>query len=231
MSYCMMTISAVTVLVFCGCNSNNAQQSSSNSAEKPDAAVLAEQLRAIVTKDELMKLEFVTDRASDNGGLRVQRQVSVATPVWIELVSHGDNARAPILSLLEDSDESVRLCTAALLSKIVVSDGLKPIENDNLKSLVIPLLEHSLESTDQHLRYCGVCGLGDLCRWSDELLDRLGESVPKIHKMQHDENAEVRAVALLAYRQILNRLAERSKDPSIRQASSDELSKLEGASW
>lgn len=223
-----LLVLVVSALIFSpGCRTHTP----SHSKSKLSASELAKQLRELITSEEMMSLEFVGTRASDNGGLRVYRQVEIAQPVWFDLVRSGDGAREQIAKLLEDRDESVRLCTVTLLAKIKVSRDLQLIEESVFRDSIIPLLEQSLKSGDDHVRYFAVCGLGDLHRWSDPCLDRLKDSLPTIRTLQHDQDHEVRAVAFIAYQWILGALSTRSKDPSIRQSSATELAQLGSESW
>ncbi|HEY1376217.1 MAG TPA: hypothetical protein VGF55_05455 [Gemmataceae bacterium] len=198
---------------------------------KERAAALAKQVREAMTEPSIMQLDFDAGRAAASGGLRGIRQREAARPVVRQLVRCGKVAEEPLWRLINDADASVRLSCVILLGEARTDAGGKPIESRTLVDLNISLLERALTSKDAQVRYFASARLGDFAIWSDECLERLRSSLPKLRELRNDGDKEVRSVGWIACNGILAELSARAKKPADRKAAADEWKQLQREKW
>lgn len=195
------------------------------------AAALARQLREAMTAPALMRLPFDAERAAASGGLRGLRQREAARP-WIrQLTLCGKAAAEPLRQLIDDADESVRLSCVILLGEVRTDAAGKPIASQTLIDLNFPLLERALASKDAKVRRFAAGGLADFADWSDECLERLRSSLPKLRELRSDSDKEVRLIGWTACDGILAKLATRAKKPEDRKTAEDERKQLQQEKW
>ena len=209
-----------------GCQSKPASNAAS---VKEQAAALAKQLREAMTEPAIMQLD--AGRSADSG-LRGIRQREAAKPFMHQIVACGKAAEEPLWQLIDDGDESVRRsCVILLASARTDADG-KPVASQTLLDLHFPLLERALAAQDAQVRYFACDGLGNFADWSDECLERLRTSVPKLRELRNDSDKDVRAIAYVACNGILAKLSTRGKKPEDRKAAADEWERLQReAKW
>jgi hypothetical protein len=178
-----------------------------------------------MTDPAIMQLPVGT--SADTG--RGRRQVQAGETLMRPLVECGKAAEVPLWQLMTDADESVRRSTVILLNwrnKWKLDEGGRLVESRVLIDLNIPLLERALGSKDEQVRYWACAGLGDYADFSDECLERLKASLPKLRKLRNDGDPKVRDIAYIACTGIIRKLSERAKIAEDRKAASEELEKL-----
>lgn len=216
--FCLMSIAFASAV---GCGSNSALNST---ASKERAATLAKEVREAMTEPSLMGLD--PGRMADSG-LQGIRQREAALPKMRKLLECGKNAEEPIWQLISDADVSVQRSSVILLGRMWLTEALKPIDSKTLLDVSIPLLERSLASKDAQVRCFACAGLGDFATYSDDCLERLKLSMPKLRELKNDGNEEVRRVCWFASNNIAATLASRAKQPADREAASRELEQLQ----
>jgi hypothetical protein len=107
----------------------------------------------------------------------------------------------------------------------------KPIQTQTLLDLNIPLAERALASKDAKVRWFACGGLRDFADWSDECLERLRASVPKLRELRNDPDKDVRTIAWTACNSILGKSAARARSPDGRQAAAKEQEELQLQKW
>ncbi len=185
---------------------------------------LATQVREAMTDSSIMQLEYVGRRAES--GTRGIRQREAARPFMRKLIQCGKAAEEPLWQLINDADESVRRSSVMVFNQRT-DEGGNPIESQVLIDLSIPLLERALCSTDSQVRIYACGGLGDYANWSDECLERLRISLPKLRELRNDSDNEVRSVAWHASNGILVRLSTRAKNTEDRMAAVEAWEQLQ----
>lgn len=204
-----------------GCTSNPTPDTA---VPKERAAEFAKKVRDAMTEPSLMQLD--QGQTADTG-LRGLRQREAAFPMMLELLECGKAAEEPLWELINDADESVRRSSVILVGRTRVTRDLKPIAPQTLVELSIPLLERALTSKDSQVRYFACAGLGDFATWSDECLERLKLSIPKIRELQNDGDQEVRNLGWIASITISAALSARAKQPEDREKAARELEQLQ----
>jgi hypothetical protein len=210
-------ISAIAV----GCQSKSAPNAAPSEER---AAALAKQVRETMIEPSIMQLD--AGRTADSG-LRGIRQREAAMPFMRQLVECGQAAEEPLWQLMNDADESIRRSCVILLGNARTDAGGKPIESRTLIDLNIPLLERALTSKDAQVRYFASAGLGNFADWSDECLERLRTSLPKLRELRNDRESEVRSIGYVACTGILAKLAKRANKAEDRKAAADEWEQLQ----
>ena len=229
---------SLAVLIFAlavGCGSKSAtdqlppppsQSQPEASLPKERATTLAKQMREAMTTPSIMQVPVESDADTD----RRRKQIRAAQALIRKLIECGKAAEEPLWQLINDSDESVRRTSVILLNwrdnnwKIDEKGNL--IESQALIDLTIPLLERALASKDSQVRYFACAGLGDSSDFSDECLERLKTSVPKLRELRNDSDEKVRNIGGIARTMILGKLSERAKNPEDRKAASEELERM-----
>jgi HEAT repeats len=216
-----------------GCESKSAPSrlSAPSGQPQPDAAslkeraaALAKQVREAMTEPSIMQLD--AGRTADSG-LRGMRQRQAAMPFMPKLVECGKAAEEPLWQLINDADESVRRSCVILVGSARTDAGGKPIESQTLIDLNIPLLEGALTAKDAQVRFFACDGLGNFAVWSDECLERLRSSLPKLRELRNDSDKDVRAIGWVACNSILGRLATRAQKSEDRNAAAQEQEQLQ----
>jgi hypothetical protein len=210
----------ITVLAV-GCQSKPAPNTA---LLKERAALLAKQVREAMTDPALMKLD--AGHHADSG-LRGRRQIEAALPLMRQLVECGKAADEPLWQLITDNEESVRRVSVILLSRARTDADGKPVASQTLIDLNIPLLERALTAKDAQVRYFACGGLGDFADWSDECLERVRISLPKLRELRNDSEEEVRSIGYVACNGLLGKLSKRAKTAEDRQAAADEWEQLQ----
>ncbi len=204
-----------------GCTANPAPDTA---VSKARAAELAKEVREAMTEPSLMQLD--QGRMADTG-LRGLRQREAAFPIMLKLIECGKAAEGPLWELINDADENVQRSSVILVGRTRVTRDLKPIDPQTLVELSIPLLERALTSKDSQVRYFACAGLGDFATWSDDCLERLKLSLPKLRELQNDGDQEVRNLGWIASNNIAATLSARAKQPEDRQMATRELEQLQ----
>lgn len=204
-----------------GCGSNAA-------LDEPDlkerAVGLAKDVRDAMNQPSLMQLD--EGRMADSG-LRGIRQREVAKPFMPKLIECGKAAEEPLWELINDADESISRSCVILVGRTRTTDGFKPIDSQKLIDLSIPLLERALASEDRQVRYFACGGLGDFGTWSDECMERVRLSLPKLRELQKDPDEEVRGLGWVVCNNLTAALSTRAKNAEDRQAAAQEWEKLQ----
>jgi hypothetical protein len=117
------------------------------------------------------------------------------------------------------------------LGKCRVDEKGKPIDSKTLIELTIPLLEQALASKDSQVRFYACSGLGDFAIWSDETLERLNLSLPKLLELRNDSDKDVRSIGWAASNTILGELSRRAKKPDDRKSATEVLEQLQKEKW
>lgn len=190
---------------------------------KERATGIAKQLRSAMTAPAIMKLD--EGRKADSG-LRGVRQREVGRPFMRQLVACGDAAKESLENLFDDADDSVRRSSVILLGQTRTDLEGKPLPNATLVNLHIPALENALANKDAQVRYFATDALGNLTNWSDDFLDRLKDSLPKIRELRKDADKDVRTIAWTATNNILAKLATGGKTPADRASAAKQLKQL-----
>lgn len=207
-----------------GCGTNPAQPQTDAALLNERALALAKQVREAMTDPSMMQLEYVGPRAES--GTRGIRQREAAQPFMRKLVKCGKAAEESLWQLINDADESVRRSSVMVFNQRM-DEGGKPIQNQVLIDLNIPLLERSLKSSDSQVRFYACAGLGDYAIWSDECLERLRISLPKLRELRNDSEKDVRSIAWHASNNILATLSTRAKNTEDRVAAKKEWEQLQ----
>lgn len=205
----------------CGIHFDSSARSQKGSTVvKQDPSALAKQIRAAMTSDEMMKLEYEGPRA--HLGTRGYRQRELARPLMRQLISYGKDAEEPLWRLVTDEDESVRR-SIIMLIRVSKFDayGENEIESKAIEELAIPILERALQSEDPVVRFEACGNLGDYSSYSDDSLDRLRLSLAKLQDLKNDEDEEVRGIAYVATNSLLCDLSTRGKTPEARLWATD----------
>ncbi len=204
-----------------GCTANPAQD---NAVSKGRAAELAKEVREAMTEPSLMQLD--QGRMADTG-LRGLRQREAAFPIMLKLIECGKAAEEPLWELFNDVDENVQRSSVILVGRTRVTRDLRPIDPQTFVELSIPLLERALTSKDSQVRYFACAGLGDFANCSDDCLERLKLSLPKLRELQNDGDQEVRSLGWIASNNIAATLSSRAKQPEDRDRAIRELEQLQ----
>lgn len=215
---CLAGLFSVLVV---GCQSEPAP---STPLPKERASRLAKQIREKMTDPALMKLD--AGRHADSG-LRGTRQIEAALPLMRQLVECGKAADESLWQLINDNEESVQRVSVILLSIARTDADGKPVASQTLIDLNIPLLEGSLTAKDAQVRYFACAGLGDYAGFSDECLERVRISLPKIRELRNDSDNEVRAIGWTACNSIVAKLSTRAKKSEDRKAAAEEWEQLQ----
>lgn len=218
---CLATlISALAV----GCGSNPAQPQPDAALLKERVAALAKEVREAMTEPSIMQLD--AGRTADSG-LRGIRQREAAKPFMPKLIECGKAAEEPLWELINDADESVRRSSVILVGGTRTDAGGKAIESQTLIDLSIPLLERALTAKDAQVRLFACDGLGNFAGWSDECLERLRISLPKLRELRNDSDKEVRSIGWVACNGIAAKLSKRATKSEDRKAAAEEWEQLQ----
>lgn len=188
------------------------------------AKMLAKNIRDRMTDPAIMKIE-TGDRADTCP--RGKRQREVAKADMHALISCGKAADEPLWTLLSDEEASVRRSVVILLEGTRTGADSKPIAPTTIRSLHIPMFERALNSKDDQVRYFACNALGNFASWSDDALERLYESLPKLRKLREDESKDVRVIAWTACNSIASALTSRSQSSMVRVEAGKELERLQ----
>ncbi len=224
MKYAAVCVMGLIVVNMLGCGTSFENQSRpqvSSTTAKEQMKSLARQIRKGMTTPEMMQLEYKGEHGEL--GVRGVRQREFARPLMLKLVAYGKPAEEPLWKLINDEDESVRRSCVMLLnirSEYPLYDGPK-IDTRSITELCIPTLERVLTSKDSEVQFTACGNLTDYKDFSDDCLDRLRLTLPKIRELKNDENADVRRIAWTAYNSVLASLTTRGKTPEIRSQTSE----------
>lgn len=205
-----------------GCGSRQPQPNAASLKER--AAVLAKEVREAMTEPSIMQLDAGRTADSD---LRGTRQREAASPLMPQLIECGKAAEDPLWQLINDGDESVRRSSVILVGGTRTDAEGKPIESQTLIDLSIPLLERALTAKDAQVRWFACGGLGDFADWSDECLERLRTSVPKLRELRNDSDNEVRSIGWTTCNGILAKLSTQARNPEDRKAAAEQWEELQ----
>lgn len=221
MRYITLCVAGLLSVLAVSCQSKPVPSSASS---KERAEALAKQLREAMTEPSIMQLD--AGRMADSG-LRGIRQREVAKPIMQQLIACGKAAEEPLWQLINDDNDSVRRSCVILLGSARTDAEGKPVASQNLLALHIPLLERALTSPDAQVRLFACEGLGDFANWSDECLEGLKFTLPKLRELRNDSDKEVRARGYMACTGILEKLSKGAKTPEERKKAADELEQLQ----
>ncbi len=188
------------------------------------ATAVAKQLRKAMADPSIMQLDM---GPMADSGLRGIRQREVAKPFMNELMGFGKVAADPLWELINDEDASIRRAGTILLGSARTDAAGKPGAPPLLADLHIPLLERALTSKDDQVRYFACDALGNFADWSDDCLDRLRTTLPKLRDLRNDSDNQVRSIAWMASNKIASALSTRAKTPEDRTAAAQEFEQLQ----
>ncbi len=224
MKYAAICIIGFIVVNLLGCGTsfeNQSRPQASSTTSKEQTELLAKQIREGMTTPDMMQLEYTGEHGEL--GVRGNRQREFARPLMLKLVAYGKVAEEPLWKLINDEDESVRRSCVMLLNiraEYPLFDGPK-IDTRSITELCIPTLERVLTSKDSEVQFQACGNLADYKDFSEECLDRLRLTLPKIRELKNHENALMRRMAWTAYNSILASLTTRGKTPEIRSQTSE----------
>lgn len=224
MRFIVICLACLIFVLAVGCGSNPAQPQPDAALLKERAVALAKQVREAMTDSSIMQLEYVGPRAES--GTRGIRQREAAQPFMGKLVKCGKAAEEPLWQLINDAEECVRR-SSVMAFRSMTDEGGKPIESQVLIDLSIPLLERALSSNDSQVRFYACGGLGNYVHWSDECLERLRISLPKLRELRNDSDKGVRSIAWQASNGILAKLSTRARNAEDRMAAAEEWEQLQ----
>lgn len=193
---------------------------------KERASGLAKQIREAMTTPAILALE---EGLTADTGLRGMRQREGAQPLMRKLLACGKPAEESLWQLLNDPVPGVRRSCILLLDPRNLSrdEGGNLFPSRIFMDLNIPLLEKALASKDEQVRYFACAGLGDFATFSEDCLEPITGSLPKIRELLKDNDPKIRVIAKVACQFILSERTRRAKNPQDREAAAEELKRLE----